>query len=90
MFQPQAVAPIAPTTIDTAAIEKQLAELSVVIAELQGKTDDDSRAKLRELERSYAELKAALGRGGAVVEKPIDADGTVKEAPVAPPVNKKQ
>lgn len=89
MFQPQ-VAPIAPMAIDTAAVEKQLAELTALMTPLQGKTDEESRAKLRELERSYAELKSSLGRGGAVVEKPIDADGTVKEAPVELPVKKKQ
>lgn len=89
MFLP-AVAPVTPMAVDTAAVEKQLAELSTLMAQLQGKTDEDSRAKLRELERSYAELKASLGRGGAAVEKPIDADGTVKETPVEPPVKKKQ
>jgi hypothetical protein len=97
MFQPQAVAPAPQMAVDAGMIEKQLAELSVVMAELQGKDDDDSRAKLREIERTYAELKAALGRGTAV-DKPIDADGTVKEvkeepvkqAPPAPPVKKKQ
>ena len=97
MFQPQAVAPAPQMAVDAGMIEKQLAELSVVMAELQGKDDDDSRAKLREIERTYAELKATLGRGAAV-DKPIDADGTVKEvkeepvkqAPPAPPVKKKQ
>ena len=94
MFQPQSAAPAPQMAVDAGMIEKQLAELSVIMTELQGKDDDDSRAKLREIERTYAELKATLGRGAAV-DKPMDADGTVKEEPVkqappAPPVKKKQ
>jgi|688.fasta_scaffold337703_1 hypothetical protein len=90
MFLPQAAPAVSQTVIDTTAVEKQMAELSAIIAQLQGKDDDDSKRKLREVERMYAELKASLSRGAATVEKPIDADEVIKEAPAVPPVKKKQ
>lgn len=90
MFLPQAAPVVSQTVVDTAAVEKQMAELSAIIAQLQGKDDDDSKAKLREVERAYAELKASLSRGAATVEKPIDVNEVIKEAPAVPPVKKKQ
>ncbi|MFN7671410.1 MAG: peptidylprolyl isomerase [Planctomycetota bacterium] len=90
MFLPQAAPAVSQAVVDVVAVEKQMTELSAVIAQLQGRTDDDSKAKLRAAESAYAELKAQLSRGSATVEKPVDVGDVIKEAPVVPPVKKKQ
>jgi hypothetical protein len=91
MFKPApAVAPTVVKPVDAELVNKQLAELSAQMAELQGKDDDDSKAKLRKLEANYAELKQSL-KGAADGDQPKVIDVMIEEAPVkaAPPVKKK-
>jgi len=91
MFKPApAVAPTVVKQVDAELVNKQLAELSAQMAELQGKTDDDSKAKLRKLEANYAELKQSL-KGEADSDQPKVIDALIEAAPAqkAAPVKKK-
>lgn len=85
MFKPAAVA-VAPgaAPIDVEAVNKRLAEVGAQIAELQGKTDDDSKKKLRQLEQNYGELKALLRGAEDADQRPVEVDGNVDAKPTKP------
>jgi uncharacterized protein YdcH (DUF465 family) len=61
---------------DNAAVRRQLEQLNADIQALQGKTDDESKAKLEQLQRAYTQLKDQLRSAGtdeSVVEVKSDA-----------------
>jgi hypothetical protein len=63
-----------PIPVDVTAVTKQLEQLNADIQALQGKTDEDSQAKLRTLQRAYEQLKMQLrGAGdGTDAVKPLE------------------
>jgi hypothetical protein len=75
-------APIGPR-VDIAEVTKRLEALQVEMSALQGKTDEDSKRKLQELQDLYGQLKRAL-RAQEVREAAGETDA-VKPPKVEPP-----